>query len=166
VRIVRFPTGLGTSSTRARVDYRIQARVPDRHQSAAAVISAICLSLSACCDERARAEVRSSDGAAASIVERGCGATTRFVTKVFVDGREVFRANADPREVSVKWQGDGRMLFVSLPEGLSSRDIFVKRDAAGARTIKYVRRPSETGLKAADAPSPSAPDARSGGGDG
>ena len=107
-----------------------------------ALICGACASLGACCDEYTVQTASSFDGATARVISRECGATAGYVTKVVVDSREVLRMSADPRTVSLKWAIDGRTLFVSIPEEVSRRDIFVKEDAAGRRAIKYQRRPT------------------------
>ena len=47
--------------------------------------------------------------------------------------------NADARTVSVRWEGDGKTLFISIPDYIASRDIFVKESSADGRVIKLRR---------------------------
>src|SRR5215470_8108216 len=104
-----------------------------------ASVGLACTSLAACCDEYTLRSIKSDDGATARVVSRECGATVGYITKVMIDSHEVLRMNADARTVSVRWEGGGRTLFVSIPDEVSSRDIFLKENTVDRRTIKYER---------------------------
>ena len=95
---------------------------------------------SACCEETTVHSARSVDGTSAKVVSRGCGATVGFVTRVMLGSNEVLRMNADARTISVAWGDDGKTLFVSIPEDVATRDIFVKESKAAGRNILYRRR--------------------------
>jgi len=97
----------------------------------------------ACCEENALQTARSVDGAIARVVSRECGATVGYVTKVMLGPREILRMNADARTVSLEWASDGKSLFVSIPEDVARRDIFVKENTADGRSIVYRRQPSD-----------------------
>jgi len=93
----------------------------------------------ACCEDSTVQSATSADGAVVRVVSRECGATVEFVTRVMLGSREILRMNADARTVSVRWEGDGKTLFISIPDDIASRDIFVKGSSADGRVIKLRR---------------------------
>jgi hypothetical protein len=93
----------------------------------------------ACCEDSTVQSATSADGAVVRVVSRECGATVEFVTRVMLGYREILRMNADARTVSVRWEGDGKTLFISIPDDIASRDIFVKESSADGRVIKLRR---------------------------
>ena len=80
----------------------------------------------ACCEDSTVQSATSADGAVVRVVSRECGA-------------EILRMNAGARTVSVRWEGDGKTLFISIPDDIASRDIFVKESSADGRVIKLRR---------------------------
>jgi hypothetical protein len=102
--------------------------------------AAICL---ACCEESTVQSAKSVDGAVAHVVSRGCGATVGFVTRVMLGRREILLMNADARTVSVRWESDGKTLLISIPDDVTSRDIFAQKSSADGRAINYRRVPPE-----------------------
>jgi len=97
----------------------------------------------ACCEDTTVHSAKSVDGAVARVVNRGCGATVGFVTRVMLGRREILLMNADARTVSVRWESDGKTLLISIPDDVASRDIFAQKSSADGRAIKYRRVPPE-----------------------
>jgi hypothetical protein len=62
--------------------------------------------------------------------------------------------SADARDVRIRWSVDGKTAIVSIPDYVSSRDVFLQEHAAKRKTIQYEWNPGP------DRNRPAAPGAR------